>query len=128
MIGYVTIGTNDLDKAAVFYDALFETIGAQRILQNEQFIAWSTGADQPGISVTKPFDGKAAKVGNGNMIAIPLDTQEKVNAFHKKAIELGATDEGSPGPRGDMTGFYAGYFRDLDGNKLNAFYFARPSM
>jgi uncharacterized glyoxalase superfamily protein PhnB len=128
MIGYVTLGTNNFEKAAVFYDALFETIGAQRILQNEQFIAWSTGACQPGISLTKPFDGKAATVGNGNMVAINLDSQEKVNAFHQKAMELGATDEGTPGPRGDMTGFYAGYFRDIDGNKLNAFYFANPNM
>jgi catechol 2,3-dioxygenase-like lactoylglutathione lyase family enzyme len=127
MIGYVTLGTNNIDKSAAFYDALFATIGAGRFLENEQFIAWATGMDQPGISITKPFDGKPATVGNGVMVAIMLDSTEKVDAFYKKAIELGATDEGKPGLRGDMTGFYAGYFRDLDGNKLNAFNMEMPS-
>jgi predicted lactoylglutathione lyase len=70
--------------------------------------------------VIKPFDGKAATVGNGTMVALVMDSKEKVNALHKKAMELGGTDEGAPGPRGE--GFYAGYFRDLDGNKLNAFF------
>ena len=122
MIGYVTLGTNDLEKAVSFYDQLFATIGAGRFLETEQFVAWSTGMGQPGISVTKPFDGKPATVGNGNMVAIMLDSNEKVDDFYHKAIELGATCEGKPGPRGEMSGFYAGYFRDLDGNKLNAFH------
>jgi len=72
-------------------------------------------------SVAKPHDGNAATVGNGMMVALAVDSQEKVNALHAKALELGGTDEGAPGPRGD-SGFYAGYFRDLDGNKLNAFF------
>lgn len=122
MIGYVTLGTNDLEKSVSFYDQLFATIGAGRFLETEQFVAWSTGMDQAGISVTKPFDGKPATVGNGNMVAIMLDSNDKVDAFYKKALELGATCEGKPGPRGEMSGFYAGYFRDLDGNKLNAFH------
>ena len=127
MIGYVTLGTNDLAKGAAFYDALFATIGAGRFLENEQFIAWAPSMDQPGISITKPFDGKPATVGNGVMVAIMLDSTDKVDAFYKKAIELGATDEGKPGLRGDMGGFYAAYFRDLDGNKLNAFNIEMPS-
>lgn len=126
MIGYVTLGTNDLEKAVSFYDQLFATIGAGRFLETEQFVAWSTGMDQAGISVTKPFDGKPATVGNGNMVAIMLDSNDKVDAFYKKALELGATCEGKPGPRGEMSGFYAGYFRDLDGNKLNAFHMDMP--
>jgi len=126
MIGYVTIGTNDIEKATEFYDALFATIDAGRFFETEQFVAWSTGPEQPGVSVTKPFDDNPATVGNGNMVAIVLDSNEKVDAFYNKAIELGATDEGKPGPRGEMTGFYAGYFRDLDGNKLNAFHFNMP--
>ena len=121
MIGYVTLGTNDIKKAASFYDELFATIGAGRFLENEEFIAWTTGMDQPGISITKPFDGKPATVGNGVMVAIMLDSTDKVDAFYQKAIELGATDEGEPGPRGELSGFYAGYFRDLDRNKLNFF-------
>ncbi len=127
MIGYVTLGTNDLDKAVNFYDQLLATIGAGRFMETEQFVAWATAPDQPGLSVTKPFDGQPATVGNGVMVAIALDSAEKVDAFYHKAMELGATCEGEPGPRGEIPGFYAGYFRDLDGNKLNAFYFAMPS-
>ena len=126
MIGYVTLGTNDLEKAVSFYDQLFATIGAGRFLETEQFVAWSTGMDQAGVSVTKPFDGKPATVGNGTMVAIMLDSNDKVDAFYQKAIELGGTCEGKPGPRGEMSGFYAGYFRDLDGNKLNAFHVDMP--
>lgn len=73
------------------------------------------------FSITKPYDGGAASVGNGVMIAIAMDTTEKVDAFHAKALQLGGTDEGAPGFRVEK--FYAGYFRDLDGNKLNAFCF-----
>ena len=127
MIGYVTLGTNDFEKAVSFYDHLFATISAGRVIETEQFVAWSTGPNQPGLSVTTPFDGKAATIGNGVMVAIVLDSIEKVDAFYQKAIELGATDEGKPGERGKGSGFYAGYFRDLDGNKLNAFYFEAPS-
>jgi len=71
------------------------------------------------FSVCKPFDGKAATAGNGTMVAIQVDAKDKVDALHKKALELGGKDEGPVGARGDN--FYAGYFRDLDGNKLNVF-------
>lgn len=127
MIGYVTLGTNDFDKAVSFYDELLGSIGAGRFLETEQFVAWATAPDQPGISITKPFDGNPATVGNGVMVAIAADSPEKVDALYNKAIELGAICEGEPGPRGEIPGFYAGYFRDLDGNKLNAFHFAMPS-
>ncbi len=120
MIGYITLGTNDLNKAAAFYDSLLGELGAGRFLDEETFIAWSTAPDQPGVSVTIPFDGKPATVGNGVMVALMLDSTEKVDAMYSKALELGATDEGAPGFRGD--GFYGAYFRDLDGNKLNFFW------
>jgi len=120
MIGYVTLGTNDLEKAAVFYDALFGVIGAGRLMEEERFIAWAVSPDQPAISATKTYDGKNATPGNGTMVALVVDSPEKVKALHVKALELGGTDEGAPGPRGN-SGFYAAYFRDLDGNKLNAF-------
>lgn len=120
MIGYVTIGTNDLARAASFYDALLGEMGAKRMMENEQFVAWSVKPDQPGLGVTKPFDKKPATVGNGVMVALMVDGKAKVDALHRKALQLGASDEGAPGPRGE--GFYAGYFRDLDGNKLNFFY------
>jgi len=122
MIGYVTLGTNNLARAVAFYDELFATIGAGRFLETEQFVAWSKSPEQAGVSITKPFDGKPATVGNGVMVAIQLDSTDEVDAFYQKALELGATCEGPTGYRGEMGGFYAGYFRDLDGNKLNAFY------
>jgi predicted lactoylglutathione lyase len=120
MIGYVTLGTNDLARAARFYDALLGEIGAKRAMEMESFIAWAVAPNTPMVSVIKPFDGKAATVGNGVMVALMVDSKAKVEALHKKALALGGKDEGAPGPRGD--GFYAGYFRDLDGNKLNAFF------
>jgi predicted lactoylglutathione lyase len=120
MIGYITLGTNDLARAAKFYDALLGTIGAKRFMESDRFVAWSVSPTAPGFGISKPYDGKPATVGNGVMIALVVDSREKVDGLYKKALELGGTDEGAPGPRFD--GFYAGYFRDLDGNKLNAFF------
>ncbi len=119
MIGYVTLGTNDLEKSAAFYDALLGEIGASRFMEMETFIAWAVTPGQPALSITLPYDKNPATVGNGTMIALVVDSTDKVDALYKKALELGATDEGPAGPRGDT--FYAGYFRDLDGNKLNVF-------
>lgn len=120
MIGYVCIGTNDLERAAKFYDTLLADLGAKRFMELDRGIAWAASPTTPGLAVMKPFDGKPATVGNGVMVAFAVDSREKVDAFYNKAIELGGTDEGAPGPRGE--GFYAGYFRDLDGNKLNVFF------
>jgi predicted lactoylglutathione lyase len=122
MIGYVTLGTNDLDRAARFYDALLAEIGAGRYMADDRFVAWAVAPDKPALGVIKPYDGKPATVGNGTMVAMVVDSPAKVDALYKKAMELGATDEGAPGPRGG-SGFYAAYFRDLDGNKLNFFHF-----
>jgi len=121
MIGYVMLGTNRFDDAAKFYDALLGTLGAGRMMEADNFIAWSAGPNSPAISICKPYDGKPATVGNGVMVAIPAATREQVDALYAKAMELGGTDEGAPGQRSET--FYAGYFRDLFGNKLNAFYF-----
>ena len=118
MISYVTLGTNDFERAAKFYDALLADVGAKRMMENERIILWgSPGA--PLLAVCKPFDGNAASVGNGVMIALAASSPEQVSAIYNKALELGGTDEGAPGPRGDG-GMTIGYFRDLDGNKLNA--------
>jgi predicted lactoylglutathione lyase len=119
MIGYVTIGTNDLSRAAAFYDALLGDLGAKRMMENDQFVAWSVRPELPGLGVTKPFDKNPATVGNGVMVALEAGNPARVDALHRKALELGGTDEGAPGARGE--GFYAGYWRDLDGNKLNFF-------
>jgi len=120
MIGYVTLGTNDIQRAARFYDGLLGELGAKRAMENDGFIAWAVAARGPMLAVIKPYDEKAASVGNGVMIALAASSKAQVDQIHKKALELGAKDEGAPGPRGD--GFYAAYFRDLDGNKLNAFF------
>ena len=120
MIGYVTLGTNQFDQAAAFYDNLLAEIGAKRIMEFNQFIVWGVSPKLPSVSICKPYDGKAATVGNGVMIALAVNAPEKVDALYQKALALGGSDEGAPGPRGD-SGFYAAYFRDLDGNKLNAF-------
>jgi predicted lactoylglutathione lyase len=119
MIGYVTLGTNDLERAAKFYDAIADELGTGRMMQTERFIAWGTAGGGAGIGVTKPFDGRPATVGNGVMVALEAKDRAQVDRLHALALSLGGADEGAPGPRGDD--FYAAYFRDLDGNKLNAF-------
>ena len=125
MIGYVTLGTNDLGRSATFYDALAAEMGIGRMMDNETFIAWGTPGGGAGIGLTKPFDGNPASVGNGVMVALEAKDQAQVDRLYKIALNQGGTDEGAPGDRGG--GFYAGYFRDLDGNKLNAFVMARPA-
>lgn len=120
MISYVTLGTNDLPRAAAFYDALLAEVGAKRLWEFERGIAWGTTMDKPSLSVVKPFDGNAATVGNGVMVALAAGSREQVDRVYKKALELGGKDEGPAGPRGDS--FYAGYFRDPDGNKLNVIF------
>ncbi|MCH2190867.1 MAG: VOC family protein [Gammaproteobacteria bacterium] len=124
MIGYVTLGTNDLARSSAYYDALLATIGASRFMEEANyFVAWATAPDQPSLAVSVPFDKKEATIGNGTMIALLMESTEQVDAFYLKAIELGGTCEGKPGfrPEEATNGFYAGYFRDLDGNKINAF-------
>lgn len=120
MIGYVTVGTNDLPRAAKFYDALAAEMGTGRMMEFDSFIAWGTPGGGAGIAATAPFDGEAATVGNGVMVALEAADQAQVARLHAIALEHGGSDEGAPGPRGDG-GFYAGYFRDPDGNKLAAF-------
>ena len=119
MIGYATLGTNDLAKASDFYEKLLSQIGAKKIMGNERMTMFAAGAGQPMLAICKPFDGKRASGGNGTMIALAVGSQDDVKKIHAKALELGATSEGEPGPRGPG-GFFA-YFRDLDGNKLAAF-------
>ena len=124
MIGYVTLGTNDLPRAVAYYDALFDFINVGRFMEiDDYFVAWAPSPEAPALSITIPFNKEKATVGNGVMVALFMETPEKVDAFYKKAIELGGTDEGSPGfrPAEESKGYYGAYFRDLDGNKLNAF-------
>ena len=125
MIGYVTLGTDDLERARGYFDALFATIGAKRLLQLEDqrgFTMYGVAMNRPGVVITRPYDGQPAHHGNGNMVALVMDSTDKVDAFHAKAIELGGTDEGAPGSRGDPKfGSYFAYFRDPDGHKFAVF-------
>jgi catechol 2,3-dioxygenase-like lactoylglutathione lyase family enzyme len=124
MIGYVTLGTDDLDRSRAFYDALFGEIGGSRLMEMESgFTLYGADWGQPGVAVTRPHDGEPARAGNGNMVALVVDSREKVDRLHTRAIELGGSDEGAPGVRGEegARAFYGGYFRDPDGNKFCAF-------
>lgn len=119
MIGYVTLGTNDVEKSAAFYDEVLGLVNAKRTWETDKFINWGTGKGAPSLSITKPFDGEAATSGNGTMIALWAGSEELVSAMHEKALSLGAKNEGDPGKRTDN--FYGAYFRDLDDNKICVF-------
>ena len=128
MMGYVTLGSDNMPRARAFYDELLgSTIGAKRIMEFGDeaggFTMWGTGFDKPGLAVTNPYNKQPAGAGNGNMTAIALNSRDKVDAVHAKALELGGTCEGPLGVRGEEgpQAFYGAYFRDLDGNKLCAF-------
>ncbi|WP_370034303.1 VOC family protein [Qipengyuania mesophila] len=125
MIGYVTLGSNDLERSAKFYDPLAAEMGVGRMMEFDSFIAWGAMGGAPGIAATKPFDGKEATVGNGTMVALEARDRDQVKRLYDIALANGGSCEGEPGPRGepDENGmvFYAAYFRDPDGNKLNAF-------
>lgn len=121
MLAYATLGTRDMDKAAAFYDDVLGVLGAKRFMEEAgYFIAWGSSPEGAGLAITYPFDKQPATVGNGTMVALGAATREQVDAVYAKAIGLGGTDEGGPGQR--SPGFYAAYFRDLDGNKLNVCY------
>ena len=121
MLAYTTLGTNDLARAAAFYDVLLAELGAKRFMDEpDYFIAWGNSQEGAGLGITYPFDKNPATVGNGVMVALNALSREQVDRVYAKALELGGTDEGAPGQR--SPGFYAAYFRDLDGNKLNCCY------
>jgi len=120
MLGYVTIGTRDLPRAVKFYEAIAKEMETPRFMEFETFIAWQKPNGPPGFAVTLPYDKKPASVGNGMMVALKAKDQEQVKRIYDLALSMGGADEGPPGDRGG--GFYAAYFRDLDGNKLNVFH------
>lgn len=124
MIGYAMVGTNDIGRATAFFDALFSTIGAKRLMEFPNGgVAYGVDFSKPMIAVQAPYDGKPATVGNGCMLAVVVDQRAHVDALHAKAVALGGQDEGAPGVRGDEgpQAFYGAYFRDLDGNKFCAY-------
>ena len=123
MIAYTILGTNDAEKSKAFYDALLAEIGGKRAVEVDRVTLYAGAEGTPFFGIAEPADGKPASVGNGTMIALSASSPEEVDRLHAKALELGATDEGAPGPRENKgLAFYAGYFRDPDGNKLNLFH------
>ncbi|HVZ91680.1 MAG TPA: VOC family protein [Rhizomicrobium sp.] len=118
MLGYVTVGTNDLEKAKTYFDALFSEMGGKRTFANDHMQGYGGRAGGM-VAICTPHDGKPATVGNGTMFALAASSREMVDKVHAKALSLGSKDEGAPGDRGN--GFYGAYFRDLDGNKFCVF-------
>ncbi len=116
MLGYTTIGTNDMDRAVTFYDSLLAEVGAKRLMDMDRIKFYGTSPDAAMLAVCIPYNEEAQDCGNGNMVAIPGGSRDGVDKLYAKAMELGATDEGEPGER--MPVFYGAYVRDLDGNKL----------
>ena len=128
MIGYALVGSNDMEKAAAFYDALFATMGVSRLFVSPRGgVVYGSGWDKPMFGVNSPFNEKPATVGNGSMVAFAAGSRANVDKLHAKVLALGGADEGAPGLRGpEEFGFYGSYCRDLDGNKL-CFYHAGPA-
>lgn len=119
MLTHVTVGTNDIEKARAFYDEIMGMVGASPLMKAENATGYGRSFDEPLLVVTKPFDGQPASPGNGAMVSLQCSSPELVDRIYDKALALGATSEGEPGPRGSQ--FYGAYFRDTDGNKLAAF-------
>ncbi len=118
---YLTLGTNDLARAARFYDAALAPLGLVRRATEPDEVGYAHPDDRRArLWVTLPFDGAPATVGNGSMPAFTAPNRRAVDAFHAASIAHGGTDEGAPGLRPYGPGFYAAYVRDPDGNKLSA--------
>ena len=119
MIGYVTLGTNDLDRSAAFYDPITAILGHGRLATSDRMIMWGTPPEGPMLCAIKPFDDNEATRGNGTMVGLKVDSEEQVRQIHDAALANGGSDEGPPGRRSEQ--FYGAYFRDPDGNKLVAY-------
>ena len=122
MIAYTLVGTRDRQRATAFYDQLLAEIGGKRAMDLDRVTLYAGAEGTPFFGIAEPYDGAPATCGNGCMVSFGAPDNESVDRLHAKAIQLGATDDGAPGPRSNAgLNFYAGYFRDLDGNKLNFF-------
>ncbi len=120
MFSHVTIGSDDPDKAAEFYDAVLGTLGIGVFFKGEGIASYGT-ATGPKTFVVRPFDGQPAVPGNGGHIAYLAESRAQVDAFHAKALELGGSCEGPPGVRAHYhPNYYGAYVRDPEGNKIQA--------
>ena len=123
MIGYVMVGTNNLDQSIKFYDELLKVLDLERTEKDEVCAGYSQRDSNGKIEfyVTKPFNKEKATVGNGSQISFQTNSRELVDKFHDVGIKLGGASEGSGGERPEGSGVYYSYIRDLDGNKICAF-------
>lgn len=124
MIGYVTIGSNDIEKARDFYAKLLAEVGAKELMRfGEAFTMYGMDMSKPAVAVTTPYNKAEAAAGNGNMIALVQSSRANVDKLYAKAMELGGSCEGAPGVRGEEgpNAMYFAYFRDPEGNKLAAY-------
>ncbi len=124
MIGYVMIGTNDLDQGARFYDVLLAPLGLVQVARVETYAAYAPKAAKDAIEfyITMPFDQGPATPGNGTMVALAASTMQALEQFHSLGLQNGGSDEGAPGPRVEGSDICYAYIRDADGNKICAFY------
>jgi len=119
MIGYVLLGTNDLERARKFYDGVLAELDCKRTMSMETMQGYGNSASPVMLGVCVPYDKKPATAGNGTMVSLAAPSRDVVGRVHAKALASGAKDEGAPGLRGET--FYGAYFRDPDGNKLCVF-------
>ena len=122
MIGYVTIGTDDLERAVAFYDPVLGALGHERTFKDGGWAGYAPKgqSDKAAIFLCSPHNGEPAKAGNGIMIGLTAQSSDQVAAFHAAALANGGTDEGAPGPRPEGSAQYLAYVRDPVGNKLAA--------
>ena len=119
ILSHVSVGTNDLERAAAFYDRVLDTLGCRRIMEHPGAVAY--GKRYPEFWVQTPYDHAPASVGNGSHFGFMASSKAEVDAFHKTALAAGATDDGAPGPRPEYgTPYYGCFVRDLDGHKIEA--------
>jgi len=124
MIGYVMMGTNNLNQAARFYDVLLAPLGLVQVARVETYAAYAPKAAKDAIEfyVTMPFDQGPATPGNGTMIALAAPTMQALEQFHRLGLQNGGSDEGAPGPREEGSDICYAYIRDPDGSNICAFY------
>ena len=121
MLGFIMIGTNDLEASSKFYDAILLPLGIIKVFSTERYIGYAKKnySEKIELYLTKPYNKKPATNGNGTMIALKTDSRVNVDKFHAIALENGGVNEGLPGPRHDNN--YYAYIRDADGNKICAY-------
>ena len=124
MIGDVMIGTNNLQRAANFYDSILALLGLVQVEISDRYVAYApeTALEAIELYVTTPFNEQTATVGNGSMLALKVDSISVLELFHENGLKNGGVDEGGPGSRIDGSAVQYAYFRDLDGNKLCAYW------